>query len=213
MLLVPEARRGNVESGLRELVGLFKSGEMKNIEVIGANSSTFVSTGKSRKTVNLSYQVELSNGWLVGSVVTVDNGNGRAITSARFNRSPVSLDVLNRFTFEGKKPIHYLFFVLAIVVPVFSVVVLVMCARSKIRRKWLWIIFILLGFVTFRLNWTTGQMDYALINFQLLGASVFKAGAYAPWIIGVSLPIGAIVFLLKRKRLTEPVNPPPIQTA
>jgi hypothetical protein len=211
MLLAPEVRRGNAESGLRELAGLFKAGELKSIEVIGANSSTFVSAGKTRKTVNLSYQIELSTGWLIGSVVIVDDGSGRSITSARFNRSPDSLDVLNRFTFEGKKVIHYLFLALAIVIPIFSIAVVVVCARSRIKRKWLWIVFILLGFITFRLNWTTGQMDYALINFQLLGAGVFKAGPYAPWIIGVSLPIGAIVFLFKRKRLAVPVSPP-IQT-
>jgi hypothetical protein len=207
LLLAPEVRRGDADSGLRELAELFKSGELKNIEVIGANSSTFVTTGKTRKTVNLSYQVELSTGWLVGAVVIVDSGNGRSITGARFNRSPASLEVLNRFTFQGKKLIHYLFFSLAIVIPVFSIAVLVACARSRIKRKWLWIVFILLGFVTFRLNWTTGQMDYVLINFQLLGASVFKVGPYAPWIIGVSLPIGAIVFLLRRKSLLLPASP------
>jgi len=185
----------------RELVEVLKGSELRHIEMIGANTSFFSTGGYTRKTVNLSYQVELSKGWLVGSFVITEEGGSRRITGARFYRNSASLEEINRFTFAGKGLIYYVFLSLAITIPVFIIAVLVICVRSKIRRKWLWVLFILLGFVSFRLNWATGQLDWQLINFQLLGAGVSKFGIYAPWIISVSLPIGAIVFLDRRSRL------------
>jgi len=204
------------DSGLRQLVDLFSSGDLKNTEVIGANSSEIYSADSTRKTVSLSYQVELSKGWLAGTVVIVEEGESRAITSARFNRYSASLEFLNRFTFSEKGPVHFAFFLLALAIPIFSLYSLVVCARTKMRRKWLWIIFILFGVATFRINWTTGQMDYQLLSFQLLGASVFKMGFCAPWIVSVAFPVGAIVFLAKRRKLdllsSESLQPRPLPT-
>ena len=206
-LLAPEIKVGDVSKGLSEVVSLFQAGAVKDIEVIGANSTVSWEAGKSRKTTNLSYEVELTTGWLVGSVVVSDVGDERSITSAQFNRYDASIEALNSFTFSGKSVAHYVFFALVVAIPLFSMITLVVCARSKIRKKWLWIIFILLGFVTFRLNWSTGQINCQLLSFQLLGASVFKMGLYGPWNIGVAVPIGAIVFLLKRKQLILDVPP------
>jgi hypothetical protein len=123
------------------------------------------------------------------------------ITTARFDRLPSSLEEMNRFTFRDKGWIHYGFFLAVIGIPLFILFALVVCVRSKIRRKWLWVVFTLLGLITLRLNWTTGQTDYQIFSFQLFGASALAAGSYAPWIFGVSLPIGAIVFLVKRSKL------------
>lgn len=201
LLLAPNLMSANVDSSIQTLSALFQARTVKNIEEVGVNSNTFKSGTTDRKTVTLSYQVELSSGWLIGSIVIVDEGHGGLITGARFNPSPVSLQELNRFTFHGKSASHYWFLTLAILIPIFSLWVLVLCARSKIRKKWLWMIFILFGIVTFRLNWTTGELSWQLINIQLLGTSVVKFGIYAPWIFAISLPIGAVTFLLRRERL------------
>jgi hypothetical protein len=98
-------------------------------------------------------------------------------------------------------------------VPVFIVVSTIVCIRTPIpRRKWLWIIFILVGFGQFELNWTTGDARLKL-GIQLLGAAATWLGPYAPMILSVSLPVGAAVFWMRRKkwlRMTpvEPAQPP-----
>jgi hypothetical protein len=55
----------------------------------------------------------------------------------------------------------------------------------------------------FSVNWTTGQWAVSLTSVQLFCASAF-APLYGPWTIAVSLPLGALVFLLLRRRLSEP---------
>jgi hypothetical protein len=76
-----------------------------------------------------------------------------------------------------------------------------MCIRSRIRRKWLWIIFILLGFVQFRFDWSTGHFDVQPISFALFGAGAFRPSAYAPWVLNFAIPVGAIIFFATRRRL------------
>ena len=42
-----------------------------------------------------------------------------------------------------------------------------------------------------------------LLSVNLLGASVFWAGPYAPMILGGSIPFGAALFWVRRKRWRE----------
>jgi hypothetical protein len=120
-----------------------------------------------------------------------------------FNVQPIkdSLENMNKFTFDGKGALYYLVFSLAIAIPVFIIYTTVLCARTKIeKRKWLWLIFILCGLTNFSLNWTTGEWRFLPMQFELLGAGFFSV-PYGPWILSVGLPLGAVVFLLRRRKL------------
>lgn len=213
-MLVPQLQRAAGRTGLEELAGMFHGGQTQSIEVIGAFTSIGLNAGRTQRRVQLSYQLRLANGWFAGLIAIVDEGSGARISTARFNPIPDSLEVLNRFTLRGKGALHYLFLVCGVLVPAFCVMSLVICARSPIKRKWLWLLFILFGFVTFRLNWTTGETGYQILSFLLLGASIFKSGIYAPWILSIAVPIGAVAFMAKRKGLitqkaAEQSLPPP----
>jgi hypothetical protein len=84
---------------------------------------------------------------------------------------------------------------------IFTLVVLVVCIRTKMkRRKWLWILFILFGFGKLSVNWATGQWGVMVLAAQLFSASG-TAAYLGPWIVSVSLPVGAVLFLIKRRRL------------
>jgi hypothetical protein len=54
--------------------------------------------------------------------------------------------------------------------------------------------------MTYQMNWTTGEAAFIPMHVQLLGAGFGRAGFYGPWIISVSIPFGALVFLSKRKK-------------
>lgn len=47
----------------------------------------------------------------------------------------------------------------------------------------------------------SGHFDGQPISFVLFGASCFRPSPYAPWILGFAIPIGAMLFLLLRRRL------------
>jgi hypothetical protein len=160
--------------------------------------------------INLSFEYQFPSKWLLINVATQKKGGVSTIIG--FNVYPLSdsLENFNRFTLIGKNLLQYTTFAFAILIPLFSLYALVICIRTKMeKRKWLWIIFILIGLGKFTVNWTTGQWNFAPLSLQLLGSSSF-APPYGAWLISVSLPLGAIMFLLRRKNLVasiEPVNP------
>jgi len=189
-------------SGLHDLNGALAHGEPLSVEVIGCNVFAQASTqGAIRTTTNLSYQIRFADSWAAGNVAVGRLGGVMSVLQARFQPIPDSLESLNRFTFAGKSVVHYLVFAACIAVPAFILLSLIVCIRSRIRRKWLWIIFILLGFGQFRLDWTSGRFDVQPISFVLLGTNALRPSSYSPWILGFAVPVGAIIFMACRRRL------------
>ena len=116
----------------------------------------------------------------------------------------------NRFTFLGKGLSQYAVFLSAALVPLFTVYALVLCIReSRIgKRKWLWAVFIAMGVGQFGVNWTTGELGLYLLSAQVLSVG-WHAELYGPWVISVSLPLGAVFFLLYRRTLNTPTQTSP----
>ncbi len=207
-MLDPKLEGDTSRRALEELAAALKGGEIRSVEVIGARTfSKLALGGEEHESTSLSYQLEMTTGWFAGTILISKRGDSLKIASARFSPVPDSLERVNQFTFKRRGLLHFVFLGLVIAVPLLIVGALVNCIRSTVRRKWLWLLFILLGIGAFRLNWTTGQIQTRVVWFQLLGAGARKAGPYAPWVLSFSLPVGAIVFLIRRKRL-GPLEPP-----
>jgi hypothetical protein len=195
--LDPQIVRPGVESDLTKITKILAQGEPIAMELVGCN--VFSSSEKRR--TNLTYQYQFANAWVLSAVTIDTSGENKSLMGVNVNPIPKSLGELNAFTLSGKNIKHYILIVIAVVVPVFIVWVIVLCARTKIRKKWLWIIFILIGVARLKLNWTTGQMGFQPIAFQVLGSGFSKMGLYAPWILTISFPLGAMIFLIKRRKL------------
>ena len=157
--------------------------------------------------INLSFEYEFPSKWLLINVATQKKDGVSTIIG--FNIYPLSdsLENLNKFTLAGKNLLQYVTLSLAILVPVFTLYALALCIRTKMeKRKWLWVIFIIIGIGKFTVNWTTGQWNLAPLSFQLFGAGSF-APPYGAWLISISLPLGAILFLLRRKKFVASIEP------
>ena len=154
---------------------------------------------------NLVYEYEYSdNLWIYYTFQLLEKENDFVVQTFNIQPSDQSLSKIHEFTFENKSFINYLWIFISILIPLFIVISLIYAIRTPLKRKWLWIIFILLGIVTFSLNWTTREFGFQLINFKLLGAGIVKSGIIAPWVVSFAIPVGAIVFWFKRKKiLTE----------
>lgn len=125
--------------------------------------------------------------------------NGKLIITAFDGRMmDDSLSKVHAFTLKDKGLLHYLFLFFAILIPIFIIITLIVAIKTKLSKKWLWIIGILFGFIKFSINWTTGQVGFSLINISILGAGFSKSGNIVPWILSFSLPIVAIIFWYKR---------------
>ena len=102
------------------------------------------------------------------------------------------------FDLQGKSPKHYAILVAGIVFVLISVFALIICVMERgLRRKWAWILFIILGIGDLTLNWATGETTLSLATLQ-----IFSAGAvsemYGAWMISVGLPLGAMWYLARR---------------
>jgi hypothetical protein len=102
-----------------------------------------------------------------------------------------------RFAAPGKSAAHYLFLAATILSPLLMVAALIKVIRTRgLRRKWMWGIIAFAGLMSFQMNWTTGQVFTQLISLQLIGAGAFKGvGSLAPWVLSMTLPVGAVFIL------------------
>jgi hypothetical protein len=198
-LLDPQVVTSKTRSKLQEGANLLKKGKLISMEIVGVN--IFETKDKSRN--SLTYQLQFKDTWLLVIVIVDDISGKQQIYGVNVKTIPKSLEEINAFTLSGKSFRHYIILLLAAFIPVFMIYTIVLCVRTKMKRKWLWIILILIGVGKYNFNWTSGQMGYQPISLLIPGASVFKGGPYAPWIISISIPLGALLFILKMHKMRK----------
>jgi hypothetical protein len=198
----PSLKGDNLPTTLKEMSRLIPKGKPLSVKIVGVNA--WGTPGASEKNITLEY--EYPGKWLLANVATRTTKSHFTIIGFRILPLPDSLENINRFTLAGKTPIHYAVFGFVILVPLFIVFSLVQCARTKMKRKWLWMIFIGLGVCKFSIDWTSGQWLFLPLSVELLGAGA-TAPFYGPWTLSVSLPLGALLFLLLRKKLSLKIAP------
>jgi hypothetical protein len=201
----PSLRNAGLHDNLVKMNALLPAEDPETIKVVGVQ---ITQSQDSRMTI-ITYEYAYPGKWLLINVAVQKKGGSSTIVGFNINQLPDSLENLNRFTLVDLSGLQYLVLALAIFLPLFSLYTLVLCIRSKLgKRKWLWIIFILLGFGTFSLNWTTGETSFQILSVQILSAAA-NAAPYGPWTISISLPLGAILFLLLRGRIGKPTEASP----
>ena len=201
-LLDPQFNQPGIESNLTVVADVLDQGDVVSLELVGCN---IFSTPQKRRS-SLTYQYEFTNTWVLAALTIDTVDDQKQVFGINVNSIPNSLGKLNAFTFEGKGLKHYAMLFGAIGIPLFILYALISCIRTKIRkRKWLWILFILFGFGSLGFNWSTGQLLFNPLsfNFQLFGAGITKQGLYAPWIVSLSLPLGAILFFVRKNKLMK----------
>jgi hypothetical protein len=188
---------------LVKMAALIPPQDPVSVKVIGANQFHTPDNYK----INLTFEYQFPTNWLLINVALQKKDGVSSIYGFHVEPISDSLENYNRFTLSGKSAFQYAMLALAILIPIFTLYVLVLCIRTKMKkRKWLWIIFILFGFGKITVSWTTGHWQWGLLQFQLLGASAF-APPFGAWLIAVSVPLGAILFLIRRKKLTASIEP------
>jgi len=189
----------NLHSTLVEMAEMIPNHDPDSVKVVGSH----VFNGPEVSTTNIAFEYQFQQKRLLINVATQKKKGITTIVGFNVNPITDTMVNLNRFTLSGKSPVHYTVLALAVIIPLFTLFTLIVCIRTKIeKRKWLWVIFVLSGLAIFSIDWTTGQWSFNPLYVQFLGASAF-APMYGSWKVGISLPLGAIVFLLKRKRMPK----------
>lgn len=201
-ILDPRIVQGDPSEVFAQMSQLFPDRDPEVVNLIGYNVMKY---GDEPTSYNLTYQYDYGDAWLATNVAfrTLSSGVDQILG---MNVYPLkqSLQEIHRFRLGGKGALHYAVLGICILNPAFILVSLVVCARTKdLTRKWLWILIILVGVVKFSLNWTSGAYTYNILSIQLLGTGATTVSQYAPWLLHVSIPAGAIIFWIQRRSITE----------
>jgi hypothetical protein len=202
--LFPGLQGADTHDTLVGMAAMFPEQEPQSTKVVGFQ--TFRDANSTTSSITLEYQFPQK--WLLANVVITERDGVASI--AGFHVTPISnsLEDLNRFTLSGKSPLQYVVLLLAILSALFSFYALALCVRTKIeKRKWLWLILTLLGLGKFGIDWTSGKTIYTDFAIQLPPAGAVLP-LYSAWMFYFSLPVGAVLFLSLRKRLSASVSRP-----
>lgn len=195
--LDPGIKDASTRRMLITMASLIPEGKPLSVKVVGADKHIM----DSGTTVNTTFEYQFPDKWLLINVAFRQDKGARTIVGFSVKPLAQSLEDENKFTLSGKSPLQYGVLVSAVVAVLFTLYALVACIRTRMRRrKWLWILFILVGVGEFWVNWTTGKAGFMPVSVQLFSASAF-ANFYGPWKIAVSFPLGAVWFLLRRSSL------------
>ena len=196
-ILSPELAPQVNDELLAKLAALFRAGDPLSVKIIG--SQVNVINGQWQG--NFTFEYEFNSGWNIANAALRKIDGGYEVIGLHVYQTEASQKGINAFSLVSKTPFQYLVLFLAAGVPVFILCTLVVCIRTPILgKKWLWIIFILLGFGSIQVNWTNGAYAIQLLSVYLFGASATTAGLAAPWVISASIPLGAIIFWFKRRK-------------
>ena len=208
----PTLASPSIRDTLTRMSALIPAQEPTSVELVGVQSSAYDQIGGHESAmVNTTFEYRFGDKWLLINVAIKTANGVSTIIGFHVNPEHQSVKSINQFTLEGKSVFHYLVMAMAIFAVLGSLYALFVCIRTKLpRRKWLWILFIVFGVGRIGINWTTGQMFFLPISLQMFSASAF-APLYGPWLVSFSLPLGAILFLLQRRKLEQKVMSPSTQ--
>jgi hypothetical protein len=196
--LDPALRTPDLHARLEEMTKSLPTGSPKSARVVGSNTLSKTAA----TTYHFTIEYEYPNSWLLAAVLLERREGKLVLQGINFVPRTQAMAAENRFTLEGKKPIHYVVIVMAVAIPLFILYALVVCVRTKMqKRKWLWVLFVAVSVVQFHFNWTSGEWNVQFLSFMLLGAGFAKAGPVAPWVFTLAFPLGAILFLYRRQSL------------
>lgn len=204
LMILPEKYTEEAKQFLTNVYSNIQTFPIDSFSIINASKTTLLGdNGYTKYTVD--YEYVIKDKFLYFTFIIIEQKGKLSITAFDGRILANSLAENYAFTFKDKGFLHYLFFFLAILIPIFIIVTLIFALKTKLTKKWLWIIGILLGFIKFSLNWTTGQFMFNLINFSILGAGFTKSGNVSPWILSFSIPFVAIVFWIKRYKTKKDI--------
>jgi len=220
--LDPGISDGAMRDKLAAMAGMFPTREPLSIKTV----DTHVLHGADFSTTSITLEYEFApavmptggrtelspRSWLLAEVVIGTRSGVKSIAGLHVMPISESVEDMNEFTFVGKGISQYAALCLVVLVLAFSLYALVLCIRTKIgKSKWIWMILIIIGVCRVSLNWATGQWFFTPLAIQVPPVNA-SCSPYGPWIVQITVPLGAIAFLLLRKSLTARLSPSAIQS-
>ena len=198
-------RQNGLDQTLDQMSKLFPNEKEHSKKIIAHRSAINTINGVKNTNTEIVLEYEYSNIWLIISLQTTQAVNeATKITNFNVSTSKEPMEIVYAFSLKNKTLYHFLLLSSAIIIPLLILYALIMCIKTPLaKRKWLWILFILFGIGGITLNWTTGDFFINPLYFQLFGSGYARLSPYSPVMLKISLPLGAILFLLLKEKLSK----------
>jgi hypothetical protein len=202
----PSVKADELDKSLAGVADQFPGGTAVAMTQTGLFRRVTNSTTTHLATTTSSFEYEFPDAWVSADVTLKDSGDDRTIIGLHAQKLAMSLEDKNSFSLYGKSIPQYVFSIIALATAIIVIAALVGCIKAPaVKWRWLWFVFIITGFVTIRANWTEDTFSITPLSFHLLPAGYSKSSPYSPVIVFASIPIGAIIFLMRRgKRRFSP---------
>jgi hypothetical protein len=194
--LDPTLRTGDTQAAFDHMLAMLPKEKPSAVKLVGAQLNVSTEGRES----NLTYQYSYGERHFLINCATRTRDSERIIFGLNVNTLESSLEERQRFDLAGKTPLHYAMLLGVIAALVLTLVALIRCVMEKdLRRKWVWVLCIIFGIGHLELNWVDGTWSFSPVYFQLFSAGALSTG-YGGWVVSLSLPLGAILYLVRRYR-------------
>lgn len=186
------------DQGIKSIDDLLE-GEIKDVKKTGVYFRTTKSGGRTTYTRELQYRVVTTQDDYIVSMATVSS-DGEVYKTAVFNinyASEVTGQIIDSDDFDIVQLLLLVFTGLCVVFVIFAIV---LCAKSKVKLKGLWIPLIIL--IQTGVTITRMPMQFSF-NFHLFATQISNLRKFSNGgtILTVMIPLGAILFVILRKKL------------
>ena len=191
---------------LTEISTYLTQKEPKSIELIKFyTSSTHIllssdSNLVDRKETILKYELEYEDYWILTEICILNIDGKLSISGIHTNSYNEPLEEINQFSIFSGSEVNIVFLLFALIELSLILYVLFIILKTKPKRKWLWFVFSIFGFFKINTVWGTYTISIELFSIQFFGVSLVKPDLLDPYVLSISLPLGAILFLIKNKR-------------
>jgi hypothetical protein len=204
----------DIAAKLQEAAAAFPAGENPtSVKTVGVYENIRYTSGKASRqstTFNLAYEYQFRDAWVVANILLAEQDGKLVIEGLHTRRLTRSLEASHAFTLVRQDATHWLMALLTCAEALFCQYAFVLCLRTPMaRHKWLWALFTLVGVTTLRFDWSSGHFAFTPLSAQFLFGVSATATPYGPWILSVSIPLGAIWFLARRRSLRAATTTPP----
>lgn len=165
-----------------------------SVKPVGTNT-----LGSSADELSITLEYQFRHEWLLVDVSTRITSAGVVVSGFHVRPIPDSVEHMSRFTLVGKTMPQYGVLLLALAGASICSYAFRLCIRTTTGKvRWAWLTVILLGVGKLGINWTTGDTSISPLAVQFPAIQAFPH-PYGPWLLEVSLPLGAVIFVLRRQ--------------
>lgn len=194
--------------------------QIETYELVASNINKTVSNGVS--TVSVRYMMTAGDLRLFVDVSRVEGYEG--LTGFYLNEYVPVITTGTLGNMQGANVLQWIFLVVGLLELVFVLGAFVDCCRHKMKKKWLWLLLIALGYMIFSLIVTQEQFRVGMNVGAILNYTSLIRYSTGGFTLRLMIPVGAIVYLICRKTLfakyalfqqqkaaaQQPVQPEPI---